>query len=155
VRGGGLILSHAAGGREIARHGWLFGAKLSADWFQDEYYASTLAGNSGQFAAGTAGTAAFDDQTLPERDSSAYFIRKLMFTLADGWVISISRCYAGGQGRSGMHPTPGFQLRRHGNRGRRILRTGGPGPRCLSAEPESGMRPDHHRRLGDAGGLYR
>jgi hypothetical protein len=82
--GGGLILTHAAGGREIARDGWLFGAKLMTDWFQDEYYASSsLPGNGGQFPDGTSGTVAFDEQTLPERDSSAWFVRKLMVSGKD------------------------------------------------------------------------
>jgi hypothetical protein len=77
--GGGLIITHAAAGREISRSGWIFGAKLMTDWFQDEYYASpAVSGNGGHFGSGTAGTATFDEETLPSKDSSAYFVRNLM-----------------------------------------------------------------------------
>jgi hypothetical protein len=77
--GGGLILSHAAGGRQISRNGWIFGAMLMTDWFQDEYFpGGNVSGNSGHFPSGTQGTITLDEQTLPSRDSSAYFIRRLM-----------------------------------------------------------------------------
>ncbi len=77
--GGGLIITHAAAGREISRAGWIFGAKLMTDWFQDEYYASvSITGNGGHFSSGTAGTAALDEETLPAKDSSAYFVRNIM-----------------------------------------------------------------------------
>jgi hypothetical protein len=77
--GGGLIISHAAAGREISRAGWIFGAKLMGDWFQDEYSASpAISGNGGHFGSGTAGTTTLDEETLPAKDSSTYFIRNIM-----------------------------------------------------------------------------
>ncbi len=77
--GGGLIITHAAAGREISRSGWIFGAKLMGDWFEDEYFASpSVQGNGGHFSSGTAGTVTFDEETLPAKDSSTYFIRNVM-----------------------------------------------------------------------------
>jgi hypothetical protein len=77
--GGGLIITHAAAGREISRSGWIFGAKLMGDWFQDEYFASAaVQGNQGHFGSGTAGTTTLDEETLPAKDSSTFFIRNVM-----------------------------------------------------------------------------
>ena len=79
--GGGLIITHAAAGREISRAGWTFGAKLMTDWFQDEYFATSAAGqggNQGHYSSGTPATTTFDEETLPTKDSSAYFVRNLM-----------------------------------------------------------------------------
>ncbi|MDB5106694.1 MAG: hypothetical protein JWP91_4383 [Fibrobacteres bacterium] len=77
--GGGLIITHAAAGREISRSGWIFGAKLMGDWFQDEYSASaSISGNGGHFGSGTAGTTTFDEETLASKDSSTFFIRNVM-----------------------------------------------------------------------------
>ena len=82
--GGGLIITHAAAGREISRSGWLFGAKLMTDWFEDEYYASAaVSGNGGHFSSGTAGTVTFDEETLPSHDSSQYFVRNVMLLLCE------------------------------------------------------------------------
>lgn len=79
--GGALILVHAAAGREISWQNWVFGATLMGDWFVDAYYASSsIAGNGGHFSYGTPGTYTLDDETLPAKDSSTYFIRKLFTT---------------------------------------------------------------------------
>lgn len=80
--GGGLIAVHGAGGREVSWHGWVFGAMLMTDWFVDDYRASSLIqGNGGHFSANTPATYTLDEETLPAKDSSTYFIRKLL-TLA-------------------------------------------------------------------------
>jgi hypothetical protein len=77
--GGGLISVHGAGGREVSWHNWTFGAMLMTDLFVDDYRASSLIqGNGGHFSAKTPATYTLDDETLPAKDSSTYFIRKLL-----------------------------------------------------------------------------
>lgn len=91
--GGGLIISHAAGGRQISRSGWTYGAKLMTDWFMDEYSASaSIAGNGGHFSSGTQGTLALDEETLKEKDPSAFFVRNLMLAAKDkkGYAMPVS-----------------------------------------------------------------
>ncbi len=76
--GGGFMMVHAAGGREVSWYRWGFGARLITDWFLDGTNASvSYPGNSGHFSSGTPGTAALDDETLAAHDSSAYFVRNL------------------------------------------------------------------------------
>lgn len=76
--GGAMLMVHAAAGREVSWYRWGFGAKLVSDWFLDGTNASVqVPGNSGHFSAGTLGTATLDEETLPTRDSSTYFVRKL------------------------------------------------------------------------------
>jgi hypothetical protein len=77
--GGGLISIHGAGGREASWQNWVFGARLMTDWFVDGYLADPLfAGNGGHFSAGTKATYTLDEETLPTKDSSTYFIRKML-----------------------------------------------------------------------------
>lgn len=77
--GGAFIMVHGAGGREVSWHSWTYGAKLMTDWFVDDYRASSLIqGNGGHFSAGTKATYTLDEETLPARDSSTFFIRKLL-----------------------------------------------------------------------------
>lgn len=80
VRNGGVLISvHGAGGREVSWHNWVFGAMLMTDWFVDGYLASpVVTGNAGHFSARTAATYTLDEETLPAKDSSTYFIRKLL-----------------------------------------------------------------------------
>ena len=76
--GGGLMMVHAAAGREVSWQNWFFGAKLMTDWFVDNYNASSLiSGNGGHFSYGTQGTYTLDDETQPTKDSSASFIRNI------------------------------------------------------------------------------
>jgi hypothetical protein len=80
--GGGLVMVHAAAGREVSWQNWFFGAKLMTDWFVDNYFASSLnSGNGGHFPYGTIGTYTLDEETLAAKDSSTFFIRNLQ-TLA-------------------------------------------------------------------------
>jgi hypothetical protein len=77
--GGGLILIHAAAGREISYMNWVFGAALMTDWFHDGYSSGFgISANAGHYAATTPATIALDIGTLPTADSSAYFVRRLM-----------------------------------------------------------------------------
>ncbi|MDB5049085.1 MAG: hypothetical protein JWO30_2156 [Fibrobacteres bacterium] len=77
--GGGLIMVHAAAGREVSWQNWFFGAKLMTDWFVDNYFASSLnSGNGGHFPYGTIGTYTLDEETLAAKDSSTFFIRNLL-----------------------------------------------------------------------------
>ena len=48
------------------------------DWFVDGYYSSAAdPANGGHFSAGTNGIYTLDEETLPAKDSSVYFVRKL------------------------------------------------------------------------------
>ena len=77
--GGGLIIVHAGGGREVSWQGWLYGAKLMTDWFMDAYFGTAaIPSDAGHFPALTLGTLTMDTSTSASKDSSTYFIRKVM-----------------------------------------------------------------------------
>ncbi len=78
--GGGFISVHAAHGRDVSSGNWAFGSMLYTDWFVDGYLsADTVTGgeNGGHYPSGTRANYTLDNQTLPNMDSSVYFIRKL------------------------------------------------------------------------------
>ena len=81
--GGGLVFVHAAGGREVTWQGWDYCAKLMTDWFADDYILSPTLSNGGEGGI-IDGIYALDPETLPERDPSAYFIRKILGATGSG-----------------------------------------------------------------------